>query len=273
MTHRCHRDTLHVLKAKRAIATRAANAFSIEHLFLWSLGTYISDNILITMSTTQTQTMTVLKPASSQQVRNNFFLRIGIEPRKLLSPRSNTTADMAARDVEESSDTTWSHPRTKQLTSFEERLKYNRAHDRQFSTKKRKTEPLLALKHKKHITFEEKVEVVPIPMRSEYSNRIRTRLWSDATEIYQNAARNTVEFAAEGYVSERVLEAHSACATATDGFIIFFANVLVVFILCSWNWRTVTEDESMYVCLQTGEMIHPCHYANCGIKPGEQVPM
>jgi len=186
---------------------------------------------------TQTQTMmTPLKPASSQQVRNNFFMRIGIDSRKTV-PMDTTSAEMAPKEVE-SADTTWSHPRTKQVTHFKEVLKYDRVQDRLNLSKKRKSAPQRTHKPAKRITFEEKVEVVPIPMRSEYSNRIRTRLWSDANEIYQNAARNTIEFASEG-----------------------------------WNWRTVTEDEGMYVCLKTGEMIHPCHYANCGIMPGEQVPM
>jgi hypothetical protein len=37
-------------------------------------------------------------------------------------------------------------------------------------------------------------------MRTEYSTRVKTRIWSTAAEIYQNAARNAFEFASEGYV-------------------------------------------------------------------------
>ena len=76
----------------------------------------------------------------------------------------------------------------------------------------------------KGVTFNETVSVVPIPMRSDYSHRVRERLWNDVDDILINAQRNAMEFAAEG-----------------------------------WDWRTVVEDEYMYRDASTGELIHPVH--------------
>ena len=39
-----------------------------------------------------------------------------------------------------------------------------------------------------------------------------------------------------------------------------------------WNWRNVVEDETMHLCRISGELIHPIHYANVGIAPGELLP-
>lgn len=76
----------------------------------------------------------------------------------------------------------------------------------------------------KRLTFNETVSVVPIPMRTDYSHRVRERLWNDVDDILINAQRNAMEFAAEG-----------------------------------WDWRTVVEDEYMYRDASTGELIHPVH--------------
>ena len=76
----------------------------------------------------------------------------------------------------------------------------------------------------RRLTFNETVSVVPIPMRSDYSHRVKERLWNDVDDIMLNAQRNAVEFASEG-----------------------------------WDWRTVTEDEYMYRDAVSGELIHPVH--------------
>jgi hypothetical protein len=72
--------------------------------------------------------------------------------------------------------------------------------------------------------FQENVEVIPIPTRYEYSDRIKSRIWSNRHELQENAERNALEFAAEG-----------------------------------WNWQNVTEDEGMYICSASGELVHPIH--------------
>lgn len=77
---------------------------------------------------------------------------------------------------------------------------------------------------KSKITFNDDVSVAHIPMRCEYSDRVRSRLWSNRYEIHENATRNAIEFQAEG-----------------------------------WDWRSVTEDEGMFVCTSSGELIHPVH--------------
>lgn len=72
--------------------------------------------------------------------------------------------------------------------------------------------------------FNEEVQVCLIPKKEEYSSRIRSHLWTNAEELAINAHRNSVEFASEG-----------------------------------WDWRNVMEDENMYRCLSTNELIHPVH--------------
>mmetsp|Transcript_947 Transcript_947/g.1936 ORF Transcript_947/g.1936 Transcript_947/m.1936 type:complete len:304 (-) Transcript_947:253-1164(-) len=80
---------------------------------------------------------------------------------------------------------------------------------------------------RRRLIISDAVEVVPIPMRSEYSNRIKERMYSGRVELSENAQRNVVEFEAEG-----------------------------------WDATTVLDDENQfYKCPLTGELIHPVHLA------------
>lgn len=86
---------------------------------------------------------------------------------------------------------------------------------------------------KRKVILDSEVTVMPIPMRSEYSDRVKKRIWTSASELYQNAVRNTVEFASEG-----------------------------------WNWRNVIEDECMLHNSASGELIHPVHLEKLLIQLG-----
>ena len=75
------------------------------------------------------------------------------------------------------------------------------------------------------IHFNQEVSVMPIPSHHDYSSRIKKFLWSNGEEIQENAERNRIEFASEG-----------------------------------WDWHTVLEDDDMYVDANTGELVHPCWF-------------
>lgn len=60
------------------------------------------------------------------------------------------------------------------------------------------TSSVSSMSTEKRLTFNEQVKIMPIPMRHDYSQRVRERLWNDVDDIMLNAQRNAMEFAAEG---------------------------------------------------------------------------
>jgi hypothetical protein len=120
-------------------------------------------------------------------------------------------------------------PGLRKVAAFSEPLKYDdRSKDEELGRSKLGKEGALrsltqAPKKPQSVAFESNVSVIPIPKRFEYSERIRSRLWCGKRELRAMAARNTIEYRAEG-----------------------------------WNWRTVAEDEE-FIITTSGERIHPVH--------------
>jgi len=161
-------------------------------------------------------TTSSIRPASSQQVRNKYLKILGISnpnngnrlsyrsPIKRIASGKNGSSNLSYR--------------RRAPVIRQEALKYNESDDEP------NRQNIKVSRRKSCITFDDTVAVVPIPMRNEYSQRTRVRLWSGAAELRKNAVRNSVEFAAEG-----------------------------------WDWRSVTDDDNMYICASTGALIHPIH--------------
>jgi hypothetical protein len=133
------------------------------------------------------------------EVRTKFYDILGIDERG---------AETLGRPVKvltslDSDSCKLAHPIVEGIVTLEESLKYDKKEDRLYSPKRsltfvKKPDDGSDKKRRKQISFVETVSVIPIPARNEYSSRVRQRLWSNATEIQQNARRNAVEFISEG---------------------------------------------------------------------------
>lgn len=152
------------------------------------------------------------------------------------------------------------------VVTFQEKLKYDEHADRLYAPKRsvqqiydENSTPTKAKKKRKSLSFQETVQVLPIPMRTEYSDRERATMWSSAVELQENAARNAVEFASEGYVCNRA----SICVFGREVSkpISPLTNLvfLILYLLERWDWRNVLEDDRMWYCPATSQFIHPCH--------------
>jgi len=77
---------------------------------------------------------------------------------------------------------------------------------------------------RRSVNFQETVTVVPIPTKNEYSDRIKAKLWMDRATMCETIDRNLLEYASE-----------------------------------KRDWRNVCQEEEMYLCGATRDLIHPVH--------------
>ncbi|KAL7431529.1 hypothetical protein ACHAXH_004508 [Discostella pseudostelligera] len=155
--------------------------------------------------------------SSSNRVRCKFLHKIGIiEPISSANSSHRVPLNSIASVTERSARDLRDVPR------FNAPLKY--ANDVEEKRKMKRQEKQLSSKSKKSVDFDSSVTVVPIPMRSEYSDRIKTQLWWGRLEFGETVDRNMAEFASEDY-----------------------------------NWRNACPEEEMYYCTETNELVHPVH--------------
>lgn len=146
---------------------------------------------------------TAMSPASGS---SRFLNMIGIERVSVTAsessaapPSKGSSAQSPAVEHTPTATTKWVNPRSQSMLSTKETLKYDRVADQKYSSpKRRKTECPSDGRKSRALIFNEEVDVVPIKSRNEYSNRVRSRIWSNALEIQENATRNAIEFASEG---------------------------------------------------------------------------
>ena len=87
------------------------------------------------------------------------------------------------------------------------------------------------LREKTTVCFDSIVTVREIPKRTEYSQRVKCTIWMPFQELEANAARNTIEFAAE-----------------------------------NWDWRQVYEESDMVFLQGQEEPVHPVHMRECNMQ-------
>lgn len=184
-----------------------------------------SPDALVTASHYYSHPSQAPKQASGQEIRSRLLRRLGIHDEEPIVTKRSSSADSST-----SAPPTWTSSSSSCQQQRQPRpapplfhvpLKYNDQHNHHNNNKSDSSSSSLSCCSTR-VGFQEDVCVIPIPMRTEYSERIRNRLWCGKHELQAMAGRNLLEFEYEG-----------------------------------WNPQNVLGDECMmYV---GGELVHPVH--------------
>ena len=135
---------------------------------------------------------------------------------------------------------------------------------------------LMALpQKKKQVTFQEDVVVVPIPLRDDYSNSLRAKLWSNIVERCDNEGKRSLYLCINFYSyapSDPSISTNHPIFCIERSFSSTTERNLIEFVSEDNDWRRVCLEEEMYTCSETQELIHPVHvetklYTICANKP------
>jgi len=121
---------------------------------------------------------------SSQRVRSNKFVRFF---GTLLHQKPQEEASVAERSVRD----------LRHMPRFHEPLQYNHHEERM---REELRQPSMLAKddecpteeletRKRQVTFDESVVVVPVPLRRDYSEQLRNKLWSNSVELCENIGK------------------------------------------------------------------------------------
>lgn len=158
---------------------------------------------------------------NSGQIRSKLLLKLGIE--KGYTRGNTTTSTEASRVVQQGQDDAFTVALKYDYGQIDDKIEKSKHPITTLATSPGNNHIIEKNTKRDHVCFDASVTVHPIPARSDYSKRMRSVMWVSSTEIQQNAARNSLEFAAE-----------------------------------EWDVSKVVDDEDMIV--YCGERIHPIHF-------------
>jgi hypothetical protein len=139
---------------------------------------------------------------------------------KIQSGGSSSSNNSCSRDDDENDDDIGNSENVPGLTRSNSSSSLSSSSDSSTSTSSGSSSSTKS----KGVSFNESVHVLPIPHASTYSPSQRRKMYTTTTEVRSNKIRNKKEYRYDG---------------------------------C--DWRNVTEEWEMSVCMVTGELVHPVH--------------